>query len=278
MDTVARSGDEAPGLLRLGIEERIEVIRSRVVGELARGLRGYLAGAPPAGRCRIDARHGPKVRFRSAALDGEEKRTVAVVPFLDLTKRRGAGDAVSTEFVRQLVASGRFRVLEPGVVRDYLLRARVMMPGGVSLETVRLIVGELGAQLVLSGMVLDFDEDVSMQGPSIRFSATMIDAGTSEVIWSSRSANRGDDGVFLFGLGRVRTAPELACRMVASTVDQLGRPGGTQVAWPARRWETPARLSHERRRPPAPPPVPENVAGIGGEGIAPDAGKDPGKT
>ena len=202
-----------------------------------------------------------------------------MVPFLDLTKRRGAGDAVSTEFVRQLVASGRFRVLEPGVVRDYLLRARVMIPGGVSLETVRLIVGELGAQLVLSGMVLDFDEDVSMQGPSIRFSATMIDAGTSEVIWSSRSVNRGDDGVFLFGLGRVRTAPELACRMVASTVDQLGRPGGTQVAWPARRWDqAPARLSHERRRPPAPPPVPENVAGIGGEGIAPDAGKDPGKT
>jgi hypothetical protein len=276
MDSFAHSGDEAPGLLGLGMESRIERIRDRVLRQLAGSLHDFLDGTGADERlCDASRRHRPKIRFRSEALDHEEDRIVAVVPFLDLTKRRGAGEAVSLEFVRQLVASGRYRVLEPGVVRDYLLRARVIMPGGVSLETTRLMLGTLGAPYVLSGVVLDFDESPGPRGPTIRFGATMLDGGSGEILWSSRSSNAGDDGVFLFGMGRVRTAPELTCRMVASTIEELGRAEATRVAWPHDREDHDSRrftrIAPQRRSRSAP----RDVAETPPPAEAPRAGKDP---
>lgn len=237
IDTFARSGDEAPGLLGLGLVKRIEEVQRRVVADVSHALGRFLDGEPSGVRCDGASRYRPKVRYRSETLDGRDAApTLAVLPFLNLSDRRGAGDAMSLEFVRQLVASGRYRVLEPGVVRDYLLRARVIMPAGVSLESTRLIVGEFDADLVLSGVVLDFDEGGGPQGPTIGFSATLLERN-GNIAWISRSANRGDDGVFAFGLGRVRTAQELGCRMVAEVVEGLSRPGGTAVAWTPRKWD-----------------------------------------
>jgi hypothetical protein len=277
MDAAARSGDQSPGLLGLGLEKRFEAVRDHVLADLVGNLRGYLDGEDAEQRCSAGRRHRPKIRFRMEppSPDGDAGVTVAVVPFLNVSSRRGAGDAVSLEFVRQLVSTGRYRVLEPGVVRDYLLRARVIMPGGVSLETTRLLVGNLGAQVVLSGTVLDFDENPGVQGPTIRFSATMLEAGSGEVLWRSRSANRGDDGVFFFGMGRIRTAPDLACRMVAGVVDEIGRPGSTSVAW--RRSDAPTRLTREHRKS-APVRPPANAGTGGAERSAPDAPIGPGET
>lgn len=236
MDTFARSGDQAPGVLGLGLVNRIEEVQRRVIDEVSGALGGFLAGEPPGAGCDGATRYRPRVRFRSQALDTRDSPTVAVLPFLNRSARRGAGQIMELEFVRQLVASGRFRVLEPGVVRDYLLRARVIMPGGVSLESTRLVVGEFGADLVLSGVVLDYDESTGPKGPTIGFSATLLERNGG-IAWMSRSTNRGDDGVLAFGLGRVRTAPHLTCRMVAEVVEGMNRPGGTAVAWTPRKWE-----------------------------------------
>jgi TolB-like protein len=233
MDAFAWAGDQAPGLLGLGRMARMAPVQKRVIAQLTRSLDAFLAGESRDVGCG-GRRYRPKVRYRSAALDSDEHHTIAVVPFLDHSKRRGAGDAMALEFVRQLVANGRYRVLEPGVVRDYLLSARVLIPGGISLETTRLILGGLGADMVLSGVVLDFEEGGRAAG--IRFRATLLDS-SGDVLWSSSSFNRGDDGVFMFGLGRVGNSQDLTCRMVTGVVDRLERPGATPVAW-AKREET----------------------------------------
>jgi TolB-like protein len=231
MDAFAWAGDQAPGLLGLGRMERMAPVQERVLARLTGSLDAFLAGESRDVGCG-GLRYRPKVRYRSAALDSDQTRTVAVVPFLDHSKRGGAGEAVALEFVRQLVASGRYRVLEPGVVRDYLLRARVLIPGGISLETTRLVLGGLGANMVLSGVVLDFDEG-RRAAATIRFRAMLLDS-SGDVLWSSSSFNRGDDGVFMFGLGRVGNSQDLTCRMVTGVVDRLRRPGGTSVAWARR--------------------------------------------
>jgi hypothetical protein len=232
MDAFAWAGDQAPGLLGLGRVDRIAKVQARVLSQLARSLNGFLSGETRDVACG-GRRYGPKVRFRSAALDQDVHRTVAVVPFLDYSKRRGAGEVVALEFVRQFVADGRYRVLEPGVVRDYLLSARVLIPGGISVETARLALGGLGADMVLSGMVLDFGDGGA--AAALRFRATLLDSN-GEVLWSSSSFNRADDGVFMFGLGKVGNPQDLTCRMVTGVVDRLRRPGATPVAW-ARREE-----------------------------------------
>jgi hypothetical protein len=232
MESAVRTGDQAPGLLGLGLVRRFEPIRRRVLGELTRSLDAFLAGRHGQARCDEGLWYEPKVRYRSQFLDDGTRRTLAVVPFLNLSRRSRAGDVVALEFVRQLVASGRFRVLEPGVVRDYLLRARVIMPGGVSLETTRLFLGALGAEVVMSGVVLDFEDNGQRAIPAVRFTATLLEGGSGDVIWSSGSYNRGDDGVFFFGLGRIGNSQDLTCRMVANVVDRLGRPGATVAAAP----------------------------------------------
>jgi hypothetical protein len=228
MDAAAWAGDQAPGLLGMGRRERMAPVQARVVRQLARSLDAFLDGKTRDVGCGGD-RYRPKVRFRSSELDTDEHHTVAVVPFLDHSKRRGAGEALALEFVRQLVANGRYRVLEPGVVRDYLLSARVLVPGGISLETTRMILGGLGADMVMSGVVLDFDEG-ARGGSAIRFRAVLLDS-EGDVLWSSSSFNRSDEGVVAFGLGRVGNSQELTCRMVTGVVARLARPGATPVAW-----------------------------------------------
>ena len=227
MDAASFAGDQAPGLLRLGVVDSLQEVQGRVLAKLSSSLFAFLDGRAPAAPSCGGAWYGPKVRFRSPRLDGGTGTTVAVVPFLNNSRRRGAGDALALEFVRHMVASGRFRVIEPGVVRDYLLRARVIMPGGVSLEATRLMIGALGAELVMSGVVFDFDETPGVQGPAVRFTVNMLDGGSGEVVWHSSSFNRGDDGVFAFGLGRVATSGELSCRMVGDVVRALPRREGT---------------------------------------------------
>lgn len=220
MDQAALAGDEKPGLLRLGVVERVKVAQDRVVQRLARSLDLAMDGKELDVPCGSDARYEPKIRF-GRRLPDASARTLAVLPFLDRSGRRGAGEAVALEFVRQLVDTGAYRVLEPGVVRDYLLRARVIMPGGVSLETTRLLLGAMEADLVLSGAVLDYRENVGPQGPTIRFTATMLEGRGGSVVWQSSSSNRGDDGVHFFGIGRVATAATLTCRMVEPVVAEM---------------------------------------------------------
>lgn len=222
MDQSAFAGDEAPGLLALGVVESVKTAQERVVARLVHSLDLAMDGKALDTGCGGGSRYAPKVRFRSR-VPGGSGHTVAVLPFLNLSGRRGAGDAVALEFVRRLVDAGAYRVLEPGVVREYLLRARVMMPGGVSLETTRLLLGAMEADLVLSGMVLDYAENVGPSGPTLRFTATMLEGHTGEVVWQSSSFNRGDDGVLFFGLGRVATTGKLLCRMVEPVVEQLVR-------------------------------------------------------
>jgi hypothetical protein len=229
MDMAARTGDDAPGLLRLGVIDDLKVLQDQLITRLVGSLEAAATGrGSRAGQaCSGGLWHQPKIRFRSPLLDEHHGARAAVLPFLNRAGRRGAGEVVALEVVRQLVASGRYRVLEPGVVRDYMLRSRLIMPGGVSLETARMFVGALGVDLLVNGTIFDFEEAGGLTGPSIRFSVVGLDGGSGEVVWSSTSYGRGDDGVMFFGLGRILATDRLVCQMVGGTVGSLLGRGGS---------------------------------------------------
>ena len=222
IDGVSRSGIESPGLLGLGILTMQE-LQDRILARLARSLAENVAGRGPRARaCDDGGRFGPHVRYRSPILEAGQIYSVAVVPFRNLTGRRSAGDLVTLEFLRQFAATDAFRVVEPGVIRDIVLRNRVVMEGGISVDQVRLLLGALGADLVVAGDVFDFAERAG-SAPTVNFSFAMLDGRTGEIAWESTSVSSGDARVWFFGLGTVRTAPALTCRMVRTVLEEMFR-------------------------------------------------------
>ncbi len=221
-DARSRSGDDAPGLFGLGLVKDVAKLEGTVVADVARSVERQLARRPPSDPCTRDGRFVPRRSFRAPELDDMGRTTVAVLPFMNETSRRGAADVVREQFVAQLARTGSFAVLDPGLVRDELLAHRMVLEDGVSLDQAIALVDELDADLVVSGYVQVFEATAGRHGPpKIEFSAYVIDGRTAELVWSSTSNGDGDAGVFFFGAGRVRDATTLSCRMVRGVVDGL---------------------------------------------------------
>jgi hypothetical protein len=223
-DAVSLAGDDAPGLLGLGRVTDLQKLQALGIGRCARSLEAFLRGARrPASACQ-EGGVAPRIAFRSERLDEKDRFTVAVLPFVNDTDRRDAGDLVALEVLRQLTSSGRFRVFEPGVVRRQLLGLRVVQEEGVSLEEARLLTQSLGADLVIAGRVFAYFENPSaFEAPTAEFTVTAIHRGDKQTFWQSSSYARGDAGLHLFGLGKVATTGTLTCRMAAAVASRMSR-------------------------------------------------------
>ena len=221
MDGTFRSGDDSPGLLGLGLISSMEKLQNKVLSDLARSMaRASRSGFPSIARCDAEQRFRPLVAYGSPRLDPAATYSVAVLPFVDHTVRRGAGEEVALEFVRQLATVPGLRVLEPGVVRERLIRYRIIAEGGASRETARMLRGSIDSDLVLAGSVLAYQESGV---PTVEFDALLIETRTGEVIWESASKAKGDDGVRYAKIGQVNTASDLTCRMARNVSDGISR-------------------------------------------------------
>jgi hypothetical protein len=155
-------------------------------------------------------------------LDSDYKYTVAILPFLNLSERKYAGEIVAFHFLRQITPLKRFNVVEPGAVRQSLLGYRMILDDGISLANTDIFFSKLDADLILSGKVFKYqDAQGGMDKPIVDFSATLIERQSREVVWSFSSYHEGDEGVFFFDLGKLNTAYSLATEMVKHAVEMI---------------------------------------------------------
>ena len=144
------------------------------------------------------------------------------MPFLNLSDRPYAWEILPLHFVRSMVDVPGYRVLEPGVVRRGLLSSRVMVQGGLSRPHLELVLRSTGADLVLTGTVMRYlDSQYAAVEPEVEFSVQAYDRSGKKIVWSSRSAGRGDDGVYFFGVGYRRTACRLSAELAQATVEEM---------------------------------------------------------
>lgn len=225
IDGASAAGDDAPGLLGLGLVHELEPLARRALARLAGSLATFLDGrSARAAACPGESRFRPRTTFRAAIATEGAPATVAVLPFLNTSNRSRASEIVALEIVRQLSAVARFKVLEPGLVRENLLRYRIMTEGGVSLENARTALATMEADYVIAGAVRKYEEGRGDGAvPQGDFTVIMIDTHTNEVVWHSTSTATGVDGVHFFGLGRVSTGSELTCRLVRGVVDRMAK-------------------------------------------------------
>jgi len=113
-------------------------------------------------------------------------------------------------------------VIDPGEVRQVLLRSRTIMQGGLSLPQADILHAELDVDLVLTGIVMEYQDCIGGSGSTkVEFSTRVFDMKTRQIVWTSSSYNEGRDGVFFFDIGKVNTAYGMASGMVRSVVDRM---------------------------------------------------------
>jgi hypothetical protein len=156
----------------------------------------------------------PKITYRSSAFDPGARHTVAVIPFFNESTRKNAGEIMQLHLVLELAKVENIKVIEPGVVRKEFLALRIIMEDGISLAQSDLVWDALDADLLLTGKVIDYQDYQGADGdPIVDFSLQLIGRKGREVDWTSKSYNRGMDGVYFFDLGRERTASGIASEM-----------------------------------------------------------------
>jgi TolB-like protein len=166
------------------------------------------------------ARYAPRSVFRSSYRDPRRRYSVAVIPFVNQSERKNAGKIMALHFVEELTRVDGLRVVDPGLVREEMLRYRTVIPMGPSLATADLLSSErsLGVDLVLSGTVFEYG---GLVAPKVDFSLEILETTRREVVWTSRSYNDGKEGVFFLDVGRVYTAHRLAADMARAAVGEL---------------------------------------------------------
>lgn len=250
IDSIGLSGDEAPGLLDLNlVRSHLELMRKAVdrltdslIASIDREIPdddrsfpsfpdSWKAAGPgtlTSPGYRMNRKYLPYDYFRSPLIDPAGKYSIAVIPMLDLAVRKNAGIISQLHFVRELFNLTEFKVLEPGLVREELLRIRAIMPQGPSLAETDLITGQnsLGVDLVLSGKVFDYQN--TSNNPKVDFSVQIIEKNSRKVVFGARIFNTGMDRVFFYDFGREYTAHNLLKEMSRITVQLLTAPYRTE--------------------------------------------------
>jgi hypothetical protein len=228
MDSVGLAGDDSPEILGLGLVRDPGALINKAAQRLSESFASYLKGNDRD----VDKKKGwlqetrfePKVHHRSSdyIIDRDREYTVAVFPFFNRSDRRYAGEMMEMHFEREMEKLVNFQVTETGVVRDALLKLRVIMYDGISLDNAQAIFSMLDVDFILTGTVIDYKDYVGPVGkPNVDFSVLLIERKSREAIWTSKSYNEGDDDVYFFDLGRVNTGHAMAAEMVRAVVKMM---------------------------------------------------------
>jgi TolB-like protein len=240
MEGVGMAGNDAPGFLLLGLIDDPGVLWENTKGRVLDSLTEYLSGKTPRDARRVENKFAPK-SFHGVPPKlppGKETVSVAILPFRNDSTRRNAGEILALHFTRELSKTGKIKVVEPGEVRQALLKSRTIMEGGLSLPQADILRDALDVDLVITGIVMEYQDSFGgWASPKVEFSTRVFDMKTRQISWSSSSYNQGDDGVYFFNLGKVTTAHEVASGMVRSVVDKMdavmdGRTGQSNIAVP----------------------------------------------
>jgi hypothetical protein len=142
--------------------------------------------------------------FRDEKMDFGSVQTVAVMPFVNLTRENTASDRVRDVFINRLLAAGSLYVLPVGEVARGITRAEMATPSAPSPEDVVKLGGILKAQAIITGTVREYGEvrSGSAMADVISVSAQMLETQTGRVVWSASTSQGGITTVDrLFGGG-----------------------------------------------------------------------------
>jgi len=131
-------------------------------------------------------------------------KTVAVLPFENLSPDRTAGDKVQKIFSAELLSTGAFAVVEPGLLSKTLKANRIETMESLGPADFKKLGEELKADAVFMGTVVDFAEGRSGQTPTpeITIQLRLVECQSGATVWSASLSKSGASAsARLFGIG-----------------------------------------------------------------------------
>jgi len=131
--------------------------------------------------------------YRDPNMDFGAIQTVAVMPFLNLTRDNIAGERVRDVFINKLLSTGAVYVLPIGEVARGIARAEIQNPAAPSQEEVVKLVAVIKAQAIITGVVKEYGEVRSGTSSAniISVSLQMMEGTTGKVVWTASTTKGG---------------------------------------------------------------------------------------
>lgn len=161
--------------------------------------------------------------FRDATMDFGSVKSVAVMPFANLSKDQLAGERVRDVFNTMLMASGAVYAIPTGEVARGIASSAIANPTAPSADDVMKIAKNVKVDAVISGVVREYGDVRSGTASAdvISVSLQMMEAQTGRIIWSA-STTQGGIGLMdrLFG-GGGRPLNDVTVKAVNDLINKL---------------------------------------------------------
>jgi hypothetical protein len=133
-----------------------------------------------------DVWHDPEMDFGAV-------KTVAVMPFANLSQEQTAGANVRDVFMNRLLATGAVYVLPLGEVARGIARAGIADPTAPSPEEVVKLCGIIKADAVITGVVLEYGNvrSGSAIGYVIALTLSMLEGQAGRTVWTGSTREGG---------------------------------------------------------------------------------------
>ena len=145
-----------------------------------------------------------RTKYHDPNMDFSTVRSVAVMPFANLTGDRMAAERVRDNFVNHLLATGTVYVIPSGEVARGIQRAEITNTAAPSSQDIAKLAALIKADAIITGVVREYGQVRSGATTAniISVSMQMYEAQTQKIIWTA-SATKGGISIWdrLFGGG-----------------------------------------------------------------------------
>lgn len=131
--------------------------------------------------------------YVNANMDFASVRTVAVLPFWNLSKDPQASDRVREVFTTALLATNAVYVVPTGEVARALARVGIATPSTPAADEVVKLCATLKVDAVITGVLKEYGEvrTASATGNVVALGLQMQEASTGKVVWAGSSSKGG---------------------------------------------------------------------------------------
>lgn len=131
--------------------------------------------------------------YRDPNMDFGAVKTVAVMPFVNLSRDQLAGDRVRDVFINALLGTGAVYVLPTGEIARGVTRAEIPNPLTPSPEEVVKLGKAIKAEAIVTGTVKEYGDvrSATTSANVISMSLQMMESETGRVVWTASTTKGG---------------------------------------------------------------------------------------